>query len=180
MKTASIILMSLILSINGMTEIDFGKGKDGATWQVVNDGVMGGVSKSTKSINANSLVFKGTVSLENNGGFASIRAPYGKYDLSQHENIEIKYRLSGQVASMTFDKDYPFYIPNYRLQLTDVSGNWAILNYKIADLAECYLGEPTGKKISSEIQKNIIRMGFIVANKKAGDFELEVEYIKFE
>jgi len=47
-------------------------------------------------------------------------------------------------------------------------------------LTEGYLGGTRGKKISSEIQKNMIRMGFIDAKKRAGDFEWEVEYIKFE
>ena len=43
-------------------------------WSIVNDDVMGGISKSFLSINENeNLIFKGYLSLENNGGFASSR-----------------------------------------------------------------------------------------------------------
>ena len=42
-------------------------------WQIVNDSVMGGLSTSQAYEKDNSLIFTGNVSLENNGGFASIR-----------------------------------------------------------------------------------------------------------
>ena len=43
-------------------------------WSIVNDDVMGGISKSFLSINEDeNLIFKGYLSLENNGGFASSR-----------------------------------------------------------------------------------------------------------
>lgn len=43
--------------------------------RVVNDGVMGGTSRSAFVPTAGGIVFSGTVSLENNGGFASLRGP---------------------------------------------------------------------------------------------------------
>ncbi|HEX5697569.1 MAG TPA: CIA30 family protein, partial [Rhodoferax sp.] len=44
-------------------------------WQAINDGVMGGVSVSRMRFDsAGFAVFEGEVSLENNGGFASVRA----------------------------------------------------------------------------------------------------------
>ena len=46
-----------------------------AAWVTVNDPVMGGRSTSTVSFDGG-LVFSGTVSLENNGGFASARGPF--------------------------------------------------------------------------------------------------------
>ena len=43
-------------------------------WQTVNDGVMGGVSDGRFKINDDkNMEFFGTLSLENNGGFASVR-----------------------------------------------------------------------------------------------------------
>ena len=43
-------------------------------WIIVNDNVMGGISNSSLSLNnENNLVFNGNVSLDNNGGFASVR-----------------------------------------------------------------------------------------------------------
>lgn len=46
-----------------------------ATWTTVNDPVMGGRSTSTIASGDGGLVFAGTISLENNGGFASARSP---------------------------------------------------------------------------------------------------------
>lgn len=46
-----------------------------AAWTTVNDPVMGGRSTSTVTFADGGLVFSGTISLENNGGFASARGP---------------------------------------------------------------------------------------------------------
>ena len=46
-----------------------------ATWTTVNDPVMGGMSTSQATFGDGGLVFSGAISLENNGGFASVRSP---------------------------------------------------------------------------------------------------------
>lgn len=46
-----------------------------AAWTTVNDPVMGGESTATVGYGDGGLVFAGTVSLENDGGFASARSP---------------------------------------------------------------------------------------------------------
>ena len=46
-----------------------------ATWTTINDPVMGGLSTSKISFGNGGLVFSGSISLENNGGFASARSP---------------------------------------------------------------------------------------------------------
>ena len=49
-----------------------------APWGAVNDGVMGGLSRSRMVPPENdTAVFEGDVSLENNGGFASVRSRPG-------------------------------------------------------------------------------------------------------
>ena len=48
-------------------------------WNIVNDDVMGGISRSSLSMNdENNLIFSGYLSLENNGGFASSRLSFNK------------------------------------------------------------------------------------------------------
>lgn len=49
-------------------------------WRIVNDGVMGGLSSSRVSVNDDKIIFSGNVSLENNGGFASLRSPLKDYN----------------------------------------------------------------------------------------------------
>lgn len=43
-------------------------------WQITDDGVMGGLSQSRATAKEGAVVFEGKLSLENNGGFASVRA----------------------------------------------------------------------------------------------------------
>jgi len=63
---------------------DFGEGKDFGRWAIINDGVMGGLSQSQAQVTGDALLFKGSVSLKNNGGFVSLRGPMGRYDLSAY------------------------------------------------------------------------------------------------
>ncbi|MCP9272524.1 CIA30 family protein [Mycolicibacterium arenosum] len=60
-----------------------------ATWTTVNDPVMGGRSTSTVTYGDGGLVFSGTISLENNGGFASARGP---------QNPDIGRRATGATS----------------------------------------------------------------------------------
>lgn len=51
-------------------------------WQAVNDGVMGGVSDGRFKITEDgAMEFFGTLSLENNGGFASVRTKPTDFDI---------------------------------------------------------------------------------------------------
>jgi len=43
-------------------------------WQIINDGVMGGLSRSYVAVSDQGLTFQGSLSTANRGGFASIRA----------------------------------------------------------------------------------------------------------
>ena len=48
-----------------------------ASWYSLNDGVMGGLSSGASVPNNDYLVYKGQLSLENNGGFSQIRHDVG-------------------------------------------------------------------------------------------------------
>lgn len=55
--------------------LDLGDPAAVAAWTTVNDPVMGGRSTSTVTFGDGGLLFSGTISLDNNGGFASARGP---------------------------------------------------------------------------------------------------------
>ena len=55
--------------------IDFDDAAAVSGWTTVNDPVMGGRSTSQVGFGEGGLVFSGSISLENNGGFASARGP---------------------------------------------------------------------------------------------------------
>ena len=75
---------------------DFSKPDALQQWQTVNDGVMGGVSDGNVRITEKNLEFYGTLSLENNGGFASVRTKAAKIDLSKYDGLVFKVRGDGR------------------------------------------------------------------------------------
>lgn len=181
MKCALIVAFCLsIFFAYGQVQFDYGKQKDGNDWIAVNDGVMGGLSKGELALTNKSLKFKGTISLKNNGGFASFRNRYGLYKLGNVSTVKIKYRSSGQIMAISLEPNDVFYKPTYRILLEDTNSAWKTFEIKVSKFAECVLGEPTGNMISSNILNKIKRIGFINTEKKEGDFEIEIKYLKFE
>ena len=71
----TIILLILMHSAvqDKLTIFDFTQENSGKGWYIVNDGVMGGLSKGEFSIENKLAVFKGEVSTDNNGGFTMIQ-----------------------------------------------------------------------------------------------------------
>lgn len=67
-------------------------------WGALDDVVMGGVSQSSIQLSAVGLVFSGTVSTANSGGFASVRTRNFEpaIDLSPFTGIELRVKGDGQ------------------------------------------------------------------------------------
>ncbi len=178
MKT--IILCALLVTSDADSlVIDFGsKGKE-SNWFVLNDGVMGGRSGGEVIFGDNSFTFSGEVSLENNGGFASIRSPFLTYKLQQYKQVEIRYRATGMQFALTMANSKRWYNPNYKFNLAQTQGQWKTAVILLLDFKQYQVGRETGYTIATETLNQIIRLGFISNEKRAGEFELEVDYIKF-
>ncbi|MEM7110548.1 MAG: CIA30 family protein [Bacteroidota bacterium] len=169
----------LLLSLMFVTRIDFGS-EDGQTdWRVVNDGVMGGLSTGEVKYSETSMTFSGDVSLENNGGFASIRSAYAKRDLSVFKKIKIKYRSEGYDFGLSLSRDRRFWIPNYKQNLPQTDGQWKTIEFDLMEFKEYYVGRPTGAKIDGDLLAQIIQIGLITNEKRAGAFKIEVDYLEF-
>lgn len=67
------LLLACLSATPTVTAADLDLATDAAPWQVVNDGVMGGVSSSQVESGAAGVRFSGTVRTDYNGGFASAR-----------------------------------------------------------------------------------------------------------
>lgn len=82
---------------NESTLVDFKYWTDRKNWRIVNDDVMGGISTSTLSFTkSGTAVFKGDVSLENNGGFASVRIGPRLFMLGDDSGLAIRIRSDGK------------------------------------------------------------------------------------
>lgn len=81
---------------SAMTLFDFQSPDAANGWRTVNDTVMGGQSTSEFVATDDGAAFRGTVSLANGGGFASVRAPDGTYDLSGADALRLHVRGGGK------------------------------------------------------------------------------------
>lgn len=140
-------------------------------WEAINDGVMGGLSRSQPRIIDDTLSFEGELSLENNGGFASIRARLPK-PLSRFERLRLTVSGDGR---------------RYQLRLRENSESrgvaWMTLfragperhtvELKLQDFQPIIRGECViGARPLHEIE--IRHLGFMLADREPGVFGLQV------
>lgn len=159
--------------------IDFGSfaGKPG--WEVVNDGVMGGLSQSKVITLSNSIQFSGEISLKNNGGFASLRGGRNYEDLSGYSSVIIKYRSTGQDFALRLLKNDVYYLPYFKHGFQTTDWEWKSLKIPLATFKEYVLSSETGNSITNQDLEKIKRIGIIVSNKEEGPFKIEIDFIKF-
>ena len=158
--------------------IDFGTSKN-TSWYSVNDTVMGGRSSGTTSYGEDALIFKGSVSFENNGGFASVRSEYNEMDLTGYSEVTIRYRCEGQSLNFSMDHHQQWYLPNYKVMLPATGMKWKTETFPLDSFKEYRVGRPTGNIITQEVLTRIIRFGIMTNDKKEGPFQAEIDYIQF-
>lgn len=159
---------------------DFGKIEDGFNWAIINDDVMGGISNSNIVLTDNSVIFKGNTSLKNNGGFASIRSPLKQIDLSQFKSVKIKFRSdSDREFALRLGLYEVYYKPNYKYFFKPSIQGWETIEFNLSDFKEYTLGKLTNDTISMRLLDKVLRIAVIVADKKEGPFEIEIDYIEF-
>ena len=160
-----------------MVIFDFDKESDISDWKIVNDAVMGGRSGSKFNLNEEGHgVFKGTVSLENNGGFASLRHRFTRKNIQGYEKVRIYLKGDGkryQFRAKTNKEDQQAYISYFQ-----TTGEWQTIEIMLSAL------EPTfrGRKLNmpnfpaDELQE----VGFMIGNKVNENFELVIDKITLE
>jgi hypothetical protein len=160
-----------------MILFDFTKTSDISNWSVVNDAVMGGVSDGSFSINESGHgIFEGTIRLENNGGFSSIRYAIGKTIISGKTTVII--RLKGDGKNYQFrvkenSDDQHSYVSKFQ-----TSGDWETIEIPLNTLYPRFRGKTLDKKnfFSNQIEE----LGFLIGNKKKETFRLELDCIELK
>ena len=85
---------------------DFEEAIDAQKWFSINDGVMGGLSSgSLVRVEPGSARFLGHVSLENNGGFASVRSRALTVSLAGYHGVELRVRGDGKKYKLRLKTD---------------------------------------------------------------------------
>jgi len=150
-------------------------------WMIVNDGVMGGNSLSRFQINdKGNGVFLGTVSLENNGGFASVKN-HEPVTLTGYSKICLKVRGDGNRYSFRLQtgEEGNVHEWSYEQRFDTQDDEWSSVELDLDSFEPTYRGS-TPKNVPDLNLKNIMRYGFLISDKQQGDFRLEIDQITAE
>jgi NADH dehydrogenase [ubiquinone] 1 alpha subcomplex assembly factor 1 len=147
-------------------------------WNIVNDGVMGGISSSRfKATSNQTAIFSGNVSLENNGGFASVRATIPDINLANQSGLIIRIKGDGKDYSFRIRTDSRFDGVSYSLNFASKKQEWIEIKLPFSDFLPVFRGRILNnvKKIAP---KEIRQIGILISDKQNGTFELEIDWIK--
>jgi monofunctional biosynthetic peptidoglycan transglycosylase len=158
---------------------DFSKTPTPRRWRAVNDGVMGGVSQGRFAVDDETrvLTFSGTLSLENNGGFASIRTDPMREDLSEFDELVVRVRGDGRKYWFTVGTDFRIFAGSYRMELATEAGKWIEVRFPLERFRATSFGRPM--RNAPPLNKRAVEsLGFLLSDKNPGEFKLEIDWIK--
>ncbi len=167
-------MIILFSSMTSKVIFDFNKSSDVQDWIVVDDVVMGGESSGTFKLNDDGFgVFEGSISLDNNGGFSSVRYRFQKTMIKECTTIIVKLRGDGkkyQFRIKSNSGDYYSYIAPF---LT--SGDWQEIEIPLKDMYPSFRGRRLDQPNFSK--DYIEEITFLIGNKKKENFKLLIDKI---
>jgi len=157
--------------------IDFSDESVTDQWISVNDNVMGGISEGKFRItDNNTLVFSGDLSLENNGGFASIRTRPADLNLEGYDKIGLRLKGDGRTYYFNLMTSSRSPASSYRAAVQTQKDTWQEVQINLKDFVYTSFGRIIGGAAPLKA-KDIQRLGFTLSDKKSGPFLLEVSEI---
>ena len=150
------------------------------TWVSINDTVMGGRSSGSVRVGeGGELVWSGNLSLENNGGFVSIRSQGAWFDWSDYDGVEVVIEGAGREVQVSAQRrDLYMRAGGYRaLVPTEEQGDTALfIPFSAFELKR--FGRPISGPPLSEGLGRIGQMGLLIADKREGPFALTLKSLK--
>lgn len=189
MKTLRNTLLTLTLTIAALSAnetamnkqtkliIDFANPPEDVQIGVTNDGVMGGLSKGkVQTTLQGTMLFDGTLSLENNGGFSSLRIRGKQWNLAKWKGLEIKVKGDGRSYGLrcTTDQKHRWSQVSYTADFATKKGEWTTLRVSFSSMRASWRGMKLERPFDPA---KISGLGIILADKKSGPFTLEIHSI---
>ena len=169
-----IFMTTLSYNQESKTIFEFNKNSDIESWQVVDDVVMGGRSVGKFFLNNEGYgEFEGDVSIENNGGFSSIRLNTNDIQTSLYKTISLRLKGDGSIFQLRIKGsryERHSYVFNFK-----TSGEWETLNIPLNEMMPSFRGFKLD--ISNFNDQTIEQIGFLKASKKNTSFRLKIKYI---
>ncbi len=153
---------------------DFHTQKNLNQWQVVDDVVMGGKSSGNFKLDPKgNAVFSGTVSIENNGGFSSVRGELGKIQVKKDQKIILFLKGDGKKYQFRIKErkgDYYSYVRSFQ-----TGGNWEQIEIPLAKMYPAFRGRQLDMPNFEGSQ--IEEIAFLIGNKVGEEFSLTLDKI---
>jgi NADH dehydrogenase [ubiquinone] 1 alpha subcomplex assembly factor 1 len=157
---------------------DFTGANAAKEWQNINDGVMGGISKGKfKITDRKTMEFYGKLSLENNGGFASVRTKAKKLGLEKGDSLLVRVRGDGREYSVNLHVPRPLVAFSYRATVQTREDEWIEVKLPLDKFVATSFGRSV-KDAGPVDPQEVNGLGILLGDKKAGPFTMEVEWIK--
>lgn len=168
---ATLVFMTLMTS---KIIFDFNKNSNIKEWRIVNDGVMGGLSVGSFTLSPDGHgLFAGKISLENNGGFSSVRYKFDKLQVTADSYISIQLKGDGKKYQFRVKDDsstYYSYITTF-----PTSGEWEEIRVSLKDMYPSFRGRKLDlPNFSKEYIEEIV---FLFGNKRTESFQLLIDKI---
>jgi hypothetical protein len=154
--------------------VDFTNDTNLSEWYIVNDVVMGGRSDSGVFLNGeNCAVFKGNVSLENNGGFAMVKYIFNPIKIENHSKIVMKIKGDGKRYQFRLKSEISQY--HSYINYFSTTGEWQIIEIPLSDFYASFRGRRLNYPNFNA--KQLSELAFLIGNKKAEEFQLKIKWI---
>lgn len=173
----ALLLVVNMHAASDKTLFDFQTATNVAAWQVVNDDVMGGISISRFFLTNGVASFQGTVSLENNGGFASVRSMPADLNLAGCNAFLLRFLGDGRRYKFTARTTRAFDGPIYQSAITTKKGEWTEHRLLFKDFVPTFRGRVLSGEPPLDPAK-ITSVGFMISDNQNGSFQLDVAWIK--
>ena len=171
------LTLILLMVFPSIIIFDFNKKSDVSDWRIVDDVVMGGRSSGRFELNKEGNgVFSGTVSLQNNGGFSSVRYPFNKKELGNYTKFVLRVKGDGkkyQFRVKSDRNDYHSYIATIQ-----TTGEWQTVEILFSEMSPGFRGRTLN--MDNYPGERMNEIAFLIGNKKRESFKIEIDNIRLK
>jgi len=167
-----------VLAARRMTIFDFNDERAAEEWASIDDRVMGGLSSSRlEPTGEGTVVFTGSVSLANNGGFASVRSRPSKRDLHEFAGLTLQVRGDGRRYKINLKDDGQFDGLLYHAAFDTVPGQWQTVRLRFEEFVPTFRGRSVRGAGPLDLSR-VSSFGLMISDKQSGPFRLELGRIE--
>jgi NADH dehydrogenase [ubiquinone] 1 alpha subcomplex assembly factor 1 len=154
--------------------LDFTSEREHQRWAAVDDVVMGGRSSSRLVHEAGRCVFSGKLSLENNGGFASVRCAPSELGLEGATRLGLRHKGDGKTYKLRLRMDGKFDGVSYEARFETMAGEWMETHIELSEFRPVWRGNPVPDAPALDAAR-VRSITLMISDKQSGPFRLELD-----